>query len=140
MSEDLISNNFADNINRRVIEKTFRLSKVILIFTIIYAIEELLAWYTVIVKSVNLTNLSFPDFYDLRIMPVIDSLLLITSIISWSYCVKANRLIHLSFENNDADLFNKAYQFFYRSAKLIFASFFLATLTIGIRLLLKQYS
>jgi hypothetical protein len=139
MSEDLISNNFVDNINRTIIKKAFKLSKVVLVLTIIYAIEELWAWYSIIARSINLTDLTFFELYDLRISPVIFILLLMNSVISWSFCVKANRLIHLSFENADADLFNKAYRFFYRSAKLVFASFSIAIITIGIRLFLKQY-
>ena len=139
MTEDLLSNNFVDNINRTVIEKAFRLSKFVLVLTIIYAIEELLAWYSIIARSINMSNLSFFELYDLRISPVIFILLLISSVISWSLCVKANRLIHLSFENNDTDLFNKGYQSFYRSAKLVCASFLIAIITVGARLLLKQY-
>ena len=138
MSEDLISNNFVDNINRTIIKRTIRVSKAVLILTILYAIAELVVWYTLIARSINFTDLSRADFYDLRITPVIAVLLLTSSIISWLYCVKANKLTYLSFENNDADLFNKAYLFFYRSARLIFASFALATLSVSIRILLNE--
>jgi hypothetical protein len=137
MSEDLISNNFVDNINRTVIKKTLWFSKAVLSLTIIYAIADLLNWYNPFVLSMKMDNLSNTEYFNYRILPVVDIILLSSSIISWSYCVKANKFINLSFEKNDADLFNKAYQYFYRSSKLIFTVTFLAIAGLTTRLFLK---
>ncbi len=137
MSEDLISNNFVDNVNRIVIKKTFNFSKAVLTLTIVYSILELTNWYIAISDTIGKIISSYSVFFNYRIIPVIAVILLSMGIVSWGYCVKANKLIELSFQKNDANLFNKGYELFYKSARLIFASFSLAIVSVVIRLLLN---
>jgi len=137
MSEDLISNNFIDNVNKTIIKKTFVLSKVVLIFTIVYAVLELLNWYFVLSILPGTSHLTTVTFVGYRVIPVIHVILLGGSIFSWSYCAKANKMINLSFEKNDADCFNTGYRFFYKSVIVTLFLFLLAIVGVCIMLLLR---
>ncbi len=137
MPEDLISNNFVENVNRTVIKKTFILTKSILALVIIYSTLELLEWYIFISKSFG-RIFKYPHiFYEYRIHPVIAVILISLSITSWSYIVKVNKTIANSFEKADAELFNFGYRFYYKAARLTLVSACLAVLSICTRFLLK---
>src|SRR5882724_2042803 len=102
MNEDLISNNFGDSINKAIIKKTFTLSRVVLAFTIIYSSLELLSWYFTLSILAGTNLVTAAAYFSYRITPMIHVILLSMSVISSSYVVKANKMIDLSFEKNDA--------------------------------------
>ena len=62
MSDDLISNNFVDNVNRIVIKKTFNFSKAVLTLTIVYSILELTNWYIAISDTIGKIISSYSVF------------------------------------------------------------------------------
>ncbi|GAB2806998.1 hypothetical protein [Ferruginibacter profundus] len=138
MTEDLITSNFVDNINRLTIKKTFWLAKFILILVIVYTIVDLIDWYIAIVNSWGRTFKYNSTFYEYRILPVVAVILLAMGVIGAVWHIKANKLIDQSFEKADADLFNLGYQFYYQSAKLSLVAFCISIASIIIRLLLKQ--
>jgi hypothetical protein len=137
MPEDLISNNFVDNVNRSVIKKTFTITKSILILVIIYAVLELLYWYIAVSNSIGHVFKYAYIFYEYRILPIIAFINLSIGITSWSYIVKANKTIASAFEKADADFFNAGYQFYFKSARLTLVSVCISVLSICTRLLLK---
>jgi hypothetical protein len=137
MGEDLISNNFVDNVNKTVIKKTFFLTKVLLNLTLVYTIIDLLNWYIAISNSFTYAIRYNSTYYAVRIHPIVAVIILSLGIIGSSFVVKANRLICLSFEKNEADLFNSGYEYYNRAAKLSLVSFCVAIASAAIRLLLK---
>ena len=137
MQEDLISNNFVENVNRSVVKKTLIITKSILTLIIIYSALELLNWYIAVSNTIGHVFKYPYTFYEYRIHPVIAVILLTISITSWSYVVKANKTITASLEKADADIFNAGYQFYFKSARLTLVSVCISILSVCTRLLLK---
>ena len=73
--------------------------------TIVYSILELTNWYIAISDTIGKIISSYSVFFNYRIIPVIAVILLSMGIVSWGYCVKANKLIELSFQKNDVKHF-----------------------------------
>lgn len=137
MTQDLISDNFADSVNRTLIKKTLGVNKNILNLIIIYNILVILDWYIAISRSVNY-HLDKPAvFFQYRVHPVIALVLIAINIVSTAYFVRASKLIDESFEASDATLFNIGYGLYLRSSRLGLLSICISIFTIGIRLLLK---
>jgi hypothetical protein len=137
MAEDLISNHFVDNINKVVIKKTFRLTKLILNLVIVYTILDLIDWYIAISKSLGYDLIHVSTFFRYRIHPVIAVVILGISIVCHYWYIKANEFIDKSFEQSDAELFNTGYKYYYQAARLALVSFGISIASISIRLLLK---
>lgn len=52
MSEDLISDNFADNVDKAMIKKVIVVIKILLILSIVYSCLELSEWYPYLFKKI----------------------------------------------------------------------------------------
>jgi hypothetical protein len=117
MDEDLIAGNFADNINKRVIQRNIKLLRVSLVFLSIYSLLTAIQWYTMIVKSITFTQTSLVIIL-YRIAPAVFLITTILTLYTWVLYMKGNRLILLSFEKDNADLFNEGYYAFSKAAIL----------------------
>lgn len=137
MTEDLLSNNFADTVNRAVIKKTLGLNKNVLNLIIIYSILDILDWYIAISRSVYYHLDKASVFFEYRIHPIIALVLLALSIVSAAFFVRANKMIDESFEASDATLFNDGYGLYLRASRLNLVSICISVITICTRLLLK---
>ena len=137
MQEDLISNNFVENVNKNIVKKTLWLAKSVLNLSIVYAILDLLEWYIAVSNSWGHTFKYNSTFFEYRIHPVIAVIILGMAIVANTWHVKASDLINQSYDKADADLFNTGYTFFYKAAKLSLVAFCISIATISIRLLLK---
>jgi len=111
---------------------------VVLAFTIIYSSLELLSWYFTLSILADTNLVTAAAYFSYRITPMIHVILLSMSVISSSYVVKANKMIDLSFEKNDADFLILHTSFFYKSVRLTLLSFFIAIVAVGTRLLLNN--
>jgi len=137
MSNDLISNNFVENVEKDLIKKTIGLTKLVLNMAIIYSILDIVHWSISINNSLDHTLRSNSAFYTYRIQPFVALALLAMGIIGSSFHVKANKLIDISFEKADADHFNTGFRFYYKAAGLSIISAIISIISVTIRLLLK---
>ena len=136
MNEDLISNHFIDSINKTLIKRNIRLISVLFILTTIYALFNLLDWYIVLSKA-EFTRITPRIIFLYRIHPIISVVISVISIIGYFLILNGNRSIAMSFEKNEADLFNRGYQLFYRAGVLSVVSFGIAIISIMIRIIFK---
>ncbi len=132
MSEDLISNNFVDTIDKRVIKKYLLVLKILLSLAVIYSCLELAQWYFFLDKKLP-GNIRFVDFYNYRILPYVGLALLILNVISWLFYFRGNKLLYKAFENNEALSLNEGYKDFYRSALITITAFIIGICNLVIR-------
>jgi hypothetical protein len=137
MNDDLISNNFADNINKSLVKKGLAFTKTLLNLVIIYSILNLLDWYLFVSRSMRYHLVSFNDYYSYRIHPVVAVIVLSMGIVTSMFHVKANRLILLSFEKEDAELFNAGCLFSVQAMRLSIISFIVSLISVATRIFIK---
>ena len=138
MNEDLLANNFVDNVDKLLLKKTFLLSKLILIIVMAYAVIEIVSWYFII-SSYPLDHvfISPLNFYTFRIQPLVAITILTMSIIAWLYFIRAGKLVGLSFEKADADIFNAGYLLYNKALRFVALSFITGIIALSLRLFLK---
>lgn len=136
MSEDLISNNFADNVDKTIVRKVILVIKILLILSIVYSGLELLEWYPYLFKNIP-GNLSYEAVFNYRIVPYILLLNLLLNIISLAFYLKGNKLIAASFAYNEPELFNLGYSNCYKSGLITAIDFALGIIIILLRVILK---
>ncbi|MEP7256401.1 MAG: hypothetical protein ABI666_11545 [Ferruginibacter sp.] len=139
MSEDLISNNFADNINRNVIKRNIRLLFVVIILFSVYTIFNFIDWYMVMAQANPLRKTIF-TFYSYWIRPLVFLITLILGFTEWVYYIKGHKLILLSFEKDNVDFFNKGYSFLNKATILNIIGYSLIILSFMFRYFLKYSS
>ncbi|MBS1512629.1 MAG: hypothetical protein JST86_17420 [Bacteroidetes bacterium] len=138
MSEDLISSNFAENIEQSLISKNLILVKAAGYLVVIYAILNILDWYVAVEKSFAYELRTPHSFYTYRIQPFVSVALTVMGVFIIVYIKKGNALIKNSFEEKDADIFNQGYVYFGKSSALNVIAHVIGILSICIRLFLKQ--
>lgn len=136
MSEDLISNNFTDNVNRSIVERIIPLVGASLILLGIYEVCNIIDWYLVLSKA-EFLKVTPRIIFLYRIHPVISFVISVISIVCYALNFKANKLINLSFEKQDADFFNKGYSLFYQAVTYSIISWIIAIISIAIRISFK---
>lgn len=139
MSGDLISNNFAENINKNGIQRNIRLLWIILILFSLYVIFEIIEWALFLtgIKDVQETTLTF---YSYKIMPIMSLVNLAIGVLIWLFYIKGHKLILLSFEKDNADIFNKAYSMLNKATSLNIIGYSLILLSLVFRFILKYSS
>lgn len=108
MNEDLISGNFSDNINKRLINRHVRLVFILLISFIIFTLINFTDWYLYIRNAGNLEKTLFTTF-EYKIYPVIIVIDAALAAFSLNSYLKGQQLILQSFEKDNTELFNKGY-------------------------------
>jgi len=136
MIEDLISNNFVDNVDKSIIRKVILVIKILLSLSIFYTILELVEWYPYLFKNIS-NNFNFADFYNYRIVPWILLLNIILNIVSLFFYLKGNKLIYASFQNNEPEVLNEGFRNCYISGLLTSIDFAVGIITILLRFILK---
>ncbi|MGC4104237.1 hypothetical protein [Ferruginibacter sp.] len=138
MTEDLISNNFIDNIEKRIVKKVLSLSRFVLAMVLVYNVLDVLDWYIAISRypwdHEFKTSLAFFEF---RIRPFIALFLITVYVFIWALNIRGNKLMVLAVENEDADIFNNAYRIYYKGLKLSIVSLCISIISITIRLFLN---
>jgi hypothetical protein len=136
MIEDLISNNFVDNVDKSIIRKVILVVKILISLSIVYTILELVEWYPYLSKNIS-ANFNFSDFYNYRIVPWILLLNIMLNIISLFFYLKGNKLMYSSLQHNDPDLLNEGFRNCYISGLLTSIDFAVGIITILFRFILK---
>ncbi|MEP6677171.1 MAG: hypothetical protein ABJA78_18565 [Ferruginibacter sp.] len=132
--EDLIKDDFADGMDINLIKKNLNLIKMVLVFIGIRSILELIDWYpTLTSKPFD----SFHSFYLHRISPLVLLVLIILNIICWIFYIRANTLMAEAAESKDVSLFNRGYQFYYRSTRLVVIAVVISIISYSIRIISK---
>ncbi|NOT93949.1 hypothetical protein [Ferruginibacter sp.] len=139
MSGDLISNNFAENINKNSIQRNIRLLWIILILFSLYVLFEIIEWALFLtgIKDVQETTLTF---YSYKIMPIVSLINLAIGVLIWLFYIKGHKLILLSFEKDNADIFNKGYSMLNKATSLNIIGYSLILLSLVFRFILKYSS
>lgn len=139
MSEDLISNNFSDTVNKNTIQHNIRLLWIVLVLFSVYIIFEIIEW-TLFLSSMKDAKSSAFTLYNYKIMPVIVAANFVIGILIWFFYIKAHRLILLSFQKDNADIFNKGYSLLNRASTLNIIGYTLIIVSIILRFILKYSS
>ncbi len=108
MSEDLISGNFSDNVNKRLVSRHVRLVFILLISFIIFTLLNFTDWYLYIRNAGNLEKTLLTSF-EYKIYPVIIVIDAALAAVSLNSYLKGQKLILQSFEKDNTELFNKGY-------------------------------
>lgn len=116
MNEDLISNNFSNNVNTDLIKRNIRLLMIIITLFSLYALFNLYEYWTLIFSKPYPRHLTRSTFYGLKIAPWIYLMSVIIAFFVWINYTKGHRLILVSFETDNVDVFNKGYAFINRAS------------------------
>jgi hypothetical protein len=136
MSEDLISDNFVENIDRAIIKRNILLSKTALILGSLYTLINILSWYSELLKLHTLPKGRLLFFF-YTIAPVVEVILFSISIYGYLVILKANKLIEASIEKTEADLFNYGYKYFCRASILSITIIIVSISMVFIRFVLQ---
>lgn len=137
MNNDLLSGNFTEGVDRKLVKKMLVLTKAILSLSIIYALVESYNWYIIIEETFRLNLQTRLAFFSFRVYPVVVIILFTLNIFAYSLNVRSIGLIDESIEENDADLFNQGFTLCFRALKLSLLSICIAIAGALIRLILK---
>lgn len=127
MSEDLLSDNFADNINRAIVRRNFMITKLLLILGILWALLMLLDWYRFLNARDGGAIEGTYLIYNYIILPISDVIALSLNIYGYFLTVKAFRFFESSLDNSDGKLMSDGFRYFYTS-NLLFAVTFTITI------------
>jgi len=114
--EDLLTDNFCAAVDKKLISKHILLLKSILILTAIYTATESILWYRIVKKTLSFNHLTMVELYQYRITPAVLIILFLASLVSWSIYLNGAVLLRISFNKNDADIFNSGYNNIYRAS------------------------
>ncbi len=129
MSEDLISNNFVDNVNSTIIKRNFIISKLLLVLCICWSLIVLIDWYLILqggnADMIHGTNM----VYTYVILPISDIVVIGLSVYAYILIVKAYRCIEGSLEQSNGSLMSEGFTHFYTSNILTVISYIISILT-----------
>ncbi len=136
MNEDLISNNFVDNINRAIVRRNFIISKILLVLCMLWSVILLIDWY-MFLKGRNRDIIDGAyTVYHYIILPISDVIIFGLSVYSYFLVLKAYRLIESSLNESDGSLMSEGFRYFYTSNLLIAITFIISIITTFISFLL----
>jgi hypothetical protein len=134
MQQDLLSGNFIDQVNKQIIKRSLGLARATLVVTVIYTLLCLIDWGFAL-SDVQTGLVSSAYFFYYFIDPSLALVSLVVSLIACSDLIKANKLIDLAFEQQDAGSFNAGYSFFIRVNILTIISYILGIISLAGRII-----
>lgn len=108
MSEDLISGNFSDNINKRLVNRQIRLVFIMVISFIILTLLNFTDWYLYI-RYTQPPEKTLFTIYEYKVYPVVIVIDAALAALSLNSFLKSQKMILQSVQNDNTDLFNKGY-------------------------------
>lgn len=108
MSEDLISGNFPDNINKRLVNRQVRLAFMLLVSFVIFTLLNFTDWYFCI-RNAHLLEKTLFTTFEYKIYPVIIVIDAALAALAFNSYLKGQKLILQSLQNDNTELFNKGY-------------------------------
>jgi hypothetical protein len=122
MSEDLISDNFIETIDRALLKRYLKILKILLILSFIHYSFELLQWFFYLKNNKSFSTNSI-DLYTFLIAPILRISIIAASFLGWVYYLKGNKLIVKSFETNEPEVLNEGYKSCCKSVLISIAIF-----------------
>lgn len=108
MSEDLISGNFSDNINKRLVNRQIRLVFIMVISFIMVTLLNFTDWYLYI-RYTQPPEKTLFTIYEYKVYPVVIVIDAALAALSLNSFLKSQKMILQSVQNDNTDLFNKGY-------------------------------
>jgi hypothetical protein len=109
MNEDLLSAAFSNNIDKKLIQRYISMLFVVIILFSVFTLLNFTDWYLTIKKVAPIRETLLTKFH-YKIQPVLVVIEAAIAAIALINYLKAQKLILLSFENENAELFNKGYR------------------------------
>lgn len=133
MSEDLISGNFPDNINKGLVNRQIRLVFILLISFIILTFLNFTDWYLYI-RYTQPPEKTLYTIYEYKIYPVIIVIDAALAALALNKYLKGQKLILQSLQNDNTDLFNKGYVLLNESTVVNVIGYVLFIFSIAVRI------
>lgn len=118
MDEDLIKDTFIISINKQKIKRNIAVIKIILVVLSIYILFAIYVWATVFSSLPKQFKPDALQILKIFINPFVLFSGIILNTLSGVFVLKGNLLINQAISQNDASVFNKGYNYFYRSSML----------------------
>lgn len=118
MDEDLIKDTFIISINKQKIKRNITVIKIVLIVLSIYILFAIYVWVTVFSSLPKQFKPDGLQILKIIINPFVLLSGVILNILSGFFVLRGNLLINQAISQNDALVFNKGYNYFYRSSIL----------------------
>ena len=126
MNEDLIPDNFVDNISRTIVKRNFVISKLLLVLCMLWSVMMLIDWYRIL-KGGNAEMIQGKNMvYSYIILPIADVMVFGLSVYAYYLIVKAYRCIEGSLDQSNGSLMNEGFVHFYTSNILSVISFIIS--------------
>ena len=137
MPQDLISNQFTENINLTLIRRNQVIVKALLSLCSLYCLLDMLNWYFILQTTEDAIGNEFVYIYTLRIRPTVALVILLMNLASFFFISRGNNLVALSVQKEDAELFNDGYRHYFRANMLFLFSFCMGIISVTIRIVLR---
>jgi len=108
MNEDLISANFSDSINKKLIQRYVRMLLILIILFLGFTLLNFTEWYIAIKRAAPVRETLLTTFH-YKIQPVLVIIESALTALALNNYLKGQKSILLSLENDSAELFNKGY-------------------------------
>jgi hypothetical protein len=136
MNKDLISDSFADSINRNLVKYNIRLLLVAIILFSVFSVFNLLEWFDHFQNADQVPDTAL-NFYQYRMRPFIVLITILLGVYQWNYAIKGQRLILRFLDEQDVALFNAGYSFFNKASILSVIGYSIITISILVRYFFK---
>ncbi|MES1225227.1 MAG: hypothetical protein ABUT20_57625 [Bacteroidota bacterium] len=113
MNEDLITDNFAENINRAIVKRNFIISKLLLALSMLWSVVLLIDWYRFLKGRNEHVIEGTYMIYNYIILPISDVINLGLSVYAFFLILKAYGLIESSLKDSDGNLMSEGFRHFY---------------------------
>jgi hypothetical protein len=114
MKEDLLKEDFTENVDIKKIDKSILLSKIVLLMNSLYYLLELFGWLKYFIVGIPNDEVKNQSHNQIVFWFIVIPLA-ITFYISWIWFIKGNRLLKDSIQNNEYRNFNLGYDFINKS-------------------------
>lgn len=108
MSNDLISGNFSDSVNKKLLNRQINLLFILIILFILFTVLNFSDWYLFLRNKPQVKNTLLVTF-EYKIYPVIIVIDAALAALSFNSYLKGQKLILQSFETDNTEYFNKGY-------------------------------
>lgn len=137
MNEDLISANFSDNINKKLIHRYIRMLFTVIILFVSFTMLNFTDWYIAIKNAAPVRETLLTTFH-YKIQPVLIVIEAALSALSLNNYLKGQKSILHSLEKDNAELFNKGYTLLNEALFLNITGYCILILSISYRMFLTH--
>ena len=137
MNEDLISGNFAENVNRKFVSRNISLISILVILFLTFTLLNFTDWY-IVIKNAHPVKETLLTVFHYKIQPVFIIIEAALSALSLNNYLKGQKLILRSLEKDNTEFFNKGYSLLNEAAVMNIIGYVLLILSIAYRMFLTH--